>query len=276
MGKDTRTLAELKHHYDVETLLADKLRSAGSAQRRTLYNEVYDELCRLVPNHPMLVAKVSEQGLMAKVRRELQFLRRFLTAETVFMEIGAGDCSLSIEVAKHVRQVYAVEVCEAITRGVCWPQNAKLIITDGTAIPVPDGSVTVAYSNQVMEHLHPDDAMEQLLQVHRALKPAGCYVCITPNALNGPHDISRLFDQVARGFHMREYTFRELETMFRRAGFRRVLKYVGGRGLYLRMPGVLARSCESVFGRLPFHVRRAAGSHLPCNAILALRLTAVK
>jgi predicted SAM-dependent methyltransferase len=37
-------------------------------------------------------------------------------------------------------------------------------------------SVDLAYSNQLMEHLHPDDASEQLANVYRALKPGGVTV----------------------------------------------------------------------------------------------------
>ena len=276
MSNDTRSHAELKHHYDVETSLADKLRHATKAQRRTLYTEVYHELYRQVPNHPMLLRRVSEQDSAARVRRQLRFLGRFLTPETVFMEVGAGDCALSIEVAKRVKTAYAIEISEAMASGAKWPPNAKLLISDGTSIPVPEGSVTVAYSNQLMEHLHPDDAVEQLVQIHRALNPGGCYICTTPNRLNGPHDISKFFDQTAKGFHMKEYTFCELDAAFRRAGFDKVIKYVGGRAFYLRMPRALARSFETIFEVLPFRVRRLVGNQLPCNAVLALRLVAIK
>ena len=54
--------------------------------------------------------------------------------------------------------VYAVEVSEEITGNLAFPRNVRLLLSDGTSIPVPDASVAVAYSNQLMEHLHPDDA----------------------------------------------------------------------------------------------------------------------
>ena len=88
-------------------------------------------------------------------------------------------------------------------------------------IPVPDGSVDVAYSNQLMEHLHPDDAVEQLAQIFRALRQGAAYICITPNRLCGPHDISRFFDSVPRGFHLREYSNSDLVWIFTSAGFGR-------------------------------------------------------
>ena len=39
-----------------------------------------------------------------------------------------------------------------------------------------------------------------LANLYRALKPGAVYVCITPNRLSGPHDISLYFDSVATGF----------------------------------------------------------------------------
>jgi SAM-dependent methyltransferase len=276
MSKDLRTYDELKHHYQVEILLADKLRHASKAERITLYTKVYNELYRQVPTHPLLLRSGSEKDSMANVRSQLRFLDRFLTSDTVFLELGAGDCALSIEVAKRVKTAYAIDISDATVLGVTWPENAKLLISDGTSIPVPMGSVTLAYSNQLMEHLHPDDALDQLTSIHRALKPGGRYICTTPNGLNGPHDISKYFDQKAKGLHMKEYTFCELDTTFRKAGFEKVLKYIGGKGFFIRMSGPLARTFETVFGTLPFRARHMVGNQFPCNAILALRLVAIK
>jgi hypothetical protein len=62
------------------------------------------------------------------------------------------------------------------------------------------------------------------------LVPGGAYICVTPNRLSGPHDISRYFDKVATGFHMKEYSIRELEATFRKAGFADVRAFVSYHG----------------------------------------------
>jgi SAM-dependent methyltransferase len=87
--------------------------------------------------------------------------------------------------------------------------------------------VDVVYSQQLMEHLHPDDALDQLRNIFEALKPGGRYICVTPNRITGPHDISRHFDEVAAGFHLKEYTIGELARLFRHVGFRTTTLYVG-------------------------------------------------
>src|SRR6185436_16369658 len=113
-----------------------------------------------------------------------------LEPSSVYMEIGAGDCALTLRVAGQVAEAHAIEVSETITRAVPHPDNFELHLTDGTHIPLSDGTVTVAFSDQLIEHLHPDDARAQLREVCRAMAPGGALVCITPNRLYGPRDIS--------------------------------------------------------------------------------------
>jgi hypothetical protein len=127
-----------------------------------------------------------------------------------------------------------------------------------------------------MEHLHPDDALLQLTNVVRAVRAGGVYICITPNRVSGPHDVSRDFDKVATGFHLREYTGRETLNMFLSAGFAHIDFYAGGRGRYVRIPTALALSAEAAFERLPAGVRRAKISALAAHMLLGLNIVATR
>ena len=194
---------DIKRHYAVERALADRLRKAGRSERLTLYAELYNELFKSVPDHPQVTAHTTPEATASETARQFGILCPFLTKDSIVLEIGAGGCHLSQEVARHVRQVYALDVSDEIATRTILPANCKLVLSDGLTVPVPEGSVDVAYSNQLMEHLHPDDAVEQLHNVYRALKPGGAYICITPNALCGPHDVSRGFDREPTGFHLK-------------------------------------------------------------------------
>jgi SAM-dependent methyltransferase len=141
---------------------------------------------------------------------------------------------------------------------------------------VPNGSVTLAYSFQVMEHIHPDDALEQLRNLFAAVAPGGSYVCVTPNRLNGPHDVSKYFDLVARGFHLKEYTIAELEQLFRGVGFSRVLAYPRFSGRYLRMPLGFLKAFERCYGWLPARMRRRFGYAPIVRNLLSPPLRAIK
>ena len=254
MRDEVRTADQLREHYEIEKQLADQLRGVSREDRLHLYNSINDEIFRRVPHLPMNVRKASAGMMAANVSRKIRFLKRFLHPDDTFLEIGPGDCSLSLEVARQVKKVLAVDVSSEITNGLKPPQNFQLIISDGCSIPVAPNSVNVAYSCSLMEHLHPEDALAQLRNVYQALVPGGVYICITPNRLTGPHDISRYFEPVATGLHLKEYTVSGLSDLFREVGFSKTTPYMGGAGWYLRPPLPAVRALEKLFGAIPFRL----------------------
>jgi SAM-dependent methyltransferase len=243
----------LFEHYTTERRLADRLRAAPPDQRSRVYGEVYDELFRCIPDHPQLSIDPAQRNHQVLAR--LRFVSRFLNKDSCLMEIGAGDCAFSINAAHLIRLGVVVDVSEVIVSAAAGLKNLKVVITDGVSLPVECGSVDVAYSDQLMEHLHPDDAKAQLVNVVRALRPGGVYICITPNRIYGPHDVSRGFDEVATGLHLREYSAHEIREMFLIAGFKKVDFYAGGRGRYVRLPAPAALAGETTFERLPKLIR---------------------
>ena len=249
---DVRTAERIRVHYEVERELADRLRNSSRSDRRDLYSLVYDELFERVPDHPQLTRKVSAEDTRVQLELQMRFLRHFLRPGITFLEIGAGDCSLSVEIARTARRVYALDVSESISALAEHPANLERVISDGVSIPVPAGSVDFAYSNQLMEHLHPDDAFEQLRNILQALAPGGRYICITPNRLNGPHDVSSHFDREATGFHIKEYTVTELTHLFRAAGFAKARAWAQAKGRVAPVPGPLAAAIEGGLDRLPY------------------------
>ena len=269
-----RTRDELKHHYEVEKSLANRLREASPADRGQLYGLVYNELFRRLPNHPQLTRKQDEASQQAAVDERWTLVKRFLRPETVFLEVGAGDCSLSRRAAERVAKCYALDVSrEILAKSAC---NMEAVLSDGCSVPIPADTVTVAYSYQVMEHIHPDDAREQLHNIIAALAPGGKYVCVTPNRLNGPHDISQFFDDVAQGLHLKEYTVTELVELFRRVGFQRVDAYVGFSHRYFRMPVWILTALERLLGWVPARLRRRIGNLRGVQNLLFVSVAATK
>lgn len=271
-----RTSAQVQEHYQIERELANRLRHASKQERRYLYSTLYDELYQRVPLHPQLTRKKSPVETAQAVESQMIFLKRFLTEDTTFMEIGPGDCSLSYEVTKEVKQVYAVDVSDEITKAQNTPDNFQLILSDGCSVPLLGGSVNVAYSNQLMEHLHSDDAFEQLQNIYNALESDGQYICITPNRLTGPHDISVHFDPIATGFHLKEYTVLELSRLFKQVGFSSSRVYVGARGIYLRFPVILSILCERLLSMLPIALKNPIAHSLPFLILLNCRFVGIK
>lgn len=275
-NKKQRTEKQLREHYEIEKRLASRLRNATRKERRFLYTSLYEELYRLVPHHSQLTRKTCLKRQEETVRNQMKLLIRFLGEEKSFLEIGPGDCALAFEVAKYVRQVYAVDVSETITKNSNVPKKFQLLLSDGVSIPVRKNSIDVAYSNQLMEHLHEDDAYNQLKNIFDTLAPGGVYLCLTPNRLNGPHDISKYFDMMATGLHLKEYTVTELRRLFKKVGFSKVMKYNLVRGEYRRLPIFPAILCESLLKILPNVLRRNVANTKLISGLIIIRLLGIK
>ncbi len=266
---DDRTLEQIKEHYEIEKSLARRLRDSTSEERTTLYAEVYDELFSRVTHHPLVTGKISD-GRAIRVKETIAFLKRFLNSDSTFLEVGPGDCALTFGVARFVKQAYAVDVSEEImTRQGC-PDNCELVLSDGSDIPVKRGSVDVTYSKDLLEHLHPDDALAHLQSVIDALAPGGIYICRTPNALSGPHDVSRYFEVgEATGLHLKEYTTTEIARACKSIGFTRTQPYLWFKGRLVILPLWPVVLLETIVGLLPRRLSRAIAGSFPIKRLLS-------
>ncbi len=275
---ENRTDDEIREHYEIEKDLAYKLKKSTKHERKSqnLYTAVYDELFRRVPHHQQLTKKKSQADTARAISWQLGLLRRFINKDTTVLEVGPGDCSLSFKLSEMVGKVFAVDVSNIITNNLSVPSKFELIISDGSSISLPDESIDMAYSNQLMEHIHPDDAKEQLQDIFRVLKPSGCYVCITPNKVNGPWDISYYYDEVAKGFHLKEYTMSELISLFEAVGFRKYKAYVGARGKYIRFPNYPIVWLEKFLSHLPAGVKIMIGRSIIFRIVLGIKLVGIK
>jgi SAM-dependent methyltransferase len=244
--KDSRSSERVRAHYVLERALARRLRNAPSAVRSQVYCEVYEELFRSLPDHPQHA--VTKAVRERRIKQLLILLAPLLGPHKTLLEIGCGDAELSSAAAPKVERSYALDVTDALFRGKTLPGNVEFVLTSGTEIALPDESIDVAVSDQLMEHLHPDDAAAQLLEVYRVLKRGGVYVCITPNRLTGPHDISMRFDYEATGLHLQEYDSLSLAGL----GTRGCNRIRGGAAGRVRRGDGVGNSCA----RLPGQARQ--------------------
>lgn len=269
-----RTPEQLREHFRVERDLATRLKTAPPEERLSLYGVVYEELYRQVPHHPQLNWKRSEAFQRHLVDQQEQLLAPWVGPDTVFLELGPGDCGVTLRLAGRVARVVAVDVSEEVTQLRDAPANVDLRLTDGCEIPVEAGSIDVAYSNQLMEHLHPDDAERQLRNVFDALRPGGVYICLTPNRWTGPHDVTRHFGPVAEGLHLREYASADLGRLFREVGFGDLRWYGALRGHFRPVPAGLLALAETGLRLLPYRLRRRVADLSPVAGWMGLTLVA--
>lgn len=273
-GRDNR---ELRQHYELEKRLAERLRTASAEARRKLYPMVYDELFRSFPDLPFLHTSQDPQIMERRARKEWAGIHPFLKPGQTFLEIGSGGGHLTRRAAQQAGRCIAVDVSREVAQKTDYPSNVQLVLSDGISIPVEPESVDVAYSNQLMEHLHPDDAVSQLAGIYASLKPGGYYICRTPSRLTGPYDVSRSFDDVATGFHLKEYTVGELRDLFLQAGFKTIQRVVSEKGIYLgRWPAEPFIWLERLYEKLPLSLRRRIKHWLPVEVVFNVTVVARK
>lgn len=142
-------------------------------------------------------------------------------------EVGSGKGEMIAYLANCGFECKATEVTrERGQKFVSHQQNLSWGISDGVHLDKfePQNSYDVVLSNQLIEHLHPDDVLEHFKGVLSILSKGGRYIFVTPHKYVGPSDISRVFNcDKPMGMHLKEYTYAELKELLTRAGFKNIL-----------------------------------------------------
>lgn len=274
---DTRTPEQIWEHYQLERRLADRLRNSTREERKTLYRDSYSTLYASLPHHPRHQRKASVEANRAHVESQMRMLLPFLEPGAVLVEIGTGDGGLTRAASRYVKAAYGIDVTvTGNALALARESNALYVVYAGGELPLASESVDVAFSSAVMEHLHPDDAFDQLKSIARVLVRGGHYVFYTPHKLTGPGDVSKYFDDEATGFHLKEYTFREVRTLLHRAGFSKVRGLVWFKGRHRRVPLPWLILNERLLALLPYRLRHAIASHSLMRRLVSISVAGTK
>jgi SAM-dependent methyltransferase len=212
----------LRARFDLERRYHRALLDEPSAERRgPIYEEAYRDL------YALWAAEAPEKAVFGFQEAYTAALAPILRGRRV-VDFGCGFGRSTVRFAALAEHVTGIETNDACVEGACAAaraagvRNATFLKLAGGRLPLEDASVDVVYSNDVAEHLHPDDLMAHLRDARRVLRAGGRYVCVTPNRLYGPHDVSKAFlppGALPEGLHLREYTTGELGACFADAGY---------------------------------------------------------
>jgi len=141
-------------------------------------------------------------------------------------EVGSGKAAMIGYLAQLGHQCTATEITRerGAMHAVEHP-NLRWTQTDGVHLEdfESPGTYDFILSDNVIEHMHPDDLILHLEGASEILKPGGQYLMAVPHRWFGPWDISKVFKyEIASGMHLKEYTHRELRQAVLRAGFHEV------------------------------------------------------
>lgn len=95
------------------------------------------------------------------------------------LDIGAGTGLLTLEVAKHVERVLALDISPAMVEYVSSKAhsagltNVDAVVGSAISLPLVDQSVDLVVSNYCFHHVSHEDKVRALREVHRALTPGG-------------------------------------------------------------------------------------------------------
>lgn len=254
---------ERKHHARI-------LASAPGEERSLAFAEAYGRLYAGMRSKQFLDQETEPKK---KAKQKFKLLKRFLTSSSQVAECGPGNFDLAKVVAPHVSSLVLVDVVNNNSK-TRLPKNCQFYESDGVHLPAELENLDLVWSAHVIEHIHPEEVFDHLVDVRRALKTGGCYVIFTPNRLSGPHDISRRFSKITEGLHLKEYTVHELRQALKHAGYSKITHYAGGKGLYVRVPAWLPWLVEFKLKLLPSFLRRPLASFLPVKAILGIIIVA--
>ena len=267
---------KIAFHYRLEKEFGRRIMNAEPGDRARVTLEAYDELFRRIPWHDghmeSAVARANHAAVYASFARMVGHGRDVL-------EVGCGNGEHLRDLAARNRSCVGVDISDVVLDPPPdLPPNVELMVADAVDLsPLPARRFDVVFSSQLIEHLHPEDLPRHLHEVARVLRPGGRYIFETPNRLGGPHDVSRHFDDVATGFHLREYTNGELLSLLRRSGFRTFRSPLFRNRAY-RVSARLARLAEiptawkvvgeTAIAPLPVRLRRRLAKALKLNILV--------
>ncbi len=210
-------------HWDLEKKLAKELIESKPENRREVFESAYGRLYHELEWLNKFVHTSTQNDF------QKQYYSRWIdvigeTSLSIY-EIGSGKGAMITYLSQLGHKCTGTEITsERGEKFVSTETSVSWVITDGVHLDLYEevGKYDLILSDQVIEHLHPDDIKEHFESALRILKPNGRYIFNTPHLFLGPADVSAVFGcSAAKGMHLKEYKFRELIKTAKKAGFKK-------------------------------------------------------
>lgn len=243
-------------HWELEKRLAGELIRSRRDNRQEVFERCYSDLYGQLE---WLNRLIDTDAAVPHSRLHVDWLDLIGAPPKKIFEAGSGKGQLITFLAERGFECRASEITtQRGERHTGEHGNLTWGITDGVHLDRYEaaGSFDVVISNNVIEHLHPDDLLDHFRGAEVVLKAGGRYVFCTPHKFAGPSDISRVFmcDEPV-GMHLREYTYSDMKDALKQAGFGEV-------SAVLIVPGKVSRLAGKRIAT------KASGAYL--NYVLAM------
>ncbi len=217
--------------WGIERYYADQVdRLEDPGLRDTLLSIAYARIVSLRLRHGLDMGFSCEQVSFVRAAMALTGLRPSGDAPSI-LEVGCGEGRLLSALGElGYRGLYGIDMAPAAVRRARARLGAGPAVADiRCSTPEeylsvrPDQKFDVILLCDVLEHVHVRHQPGFLAAIRDLLKPKGTLVVVTPNALSGPHDSTRVFapfSAIPLGLHLGEHTLRSLQRTLKAAGFR--------------------------------------------------------
>jgi SAM-dependent methyltransferase len=106
-----------------------------------------------------------------------EYLQRYVPPTGTLLDLGAGYCDFANQILAARR--WALD-SDPGHRADC-AEGVEFLAAEVTTIPLPDGSIDVAFASNLLEHLAPPDLERMLREVARVVVPGGRLILLQPN-----------------------------------------------------------------------------------------------
>lgn len=231
MDREPQTVREWQqHHYEVEADYARCMLQSpkDSPERRDLFQEAYTTVIGDI------IERCNPGGASsdANLRLILSTVNALVPAGASVIDVGCGDGSLVFSLLRQGYDASGLDVsmdCIVRAKEKLRSLSAEDLVEHVDVIDYqPDRDFDCIVLDNVIEHLVPDTITDVLSKCYDMLGSEGYLIVLTPHRFSGPHDISYLFLPLgakAEGFHLKEFSFTDLEEALREAGFQQVLGF---------------------------------------------------
>ncbi|WP_323757927.1 class I SAM-dependent methyltransferase [Roseivirga sp.] len=206
---------KVEEHYH-RLLLSEK----NFDKRVKLYDEFYSKLIPIYGRDTSLINGINDKDKYVKL-----FAKELENASVVDYGSGQGYMLQSIE--RHLKTKSLTGIDVVIPKSLKSHKTIRFIESNIVNYEF-DEKFDVAFSDNVLEHLVPEDADIHLKNIYNHLNPNGKLIIIMPNRLFGPWDVTRIKDfsqsgkLAAEGGHVNESTHTEMANQLKKIGFREV------------------------------------------------------
>lgn len=215
------TEAMIWHHWNLERELTRLLMESTPETRWEVFEQAYT---RFYSELTWLSLHTGDADLREPSGRYRDWAAMIGQPPGRIYEVGSGSAKMLSYLASSGFECKATDITrerrEKTGDGV--PEKLSWGNSDGVNLDLfePSNFYDVVVSDQVLEHLHPDDLERHFKSVLTILKPGGRYIFNTPHCYLGPHDVSQVFEcDEPHGMHLKEYTFLEMVAAAEQAGF---------------------------------------------------------